>query len=260
MKNIWTLAFKELRIYFTSPIVYVVAMVFLAVSDYLFVVPIYRYASMFSQITRFRGGGELPEINLHEAVFRPAYLSMGVVLLLMIPCLTMRLLAEEKKGKTLELLLTSPIRLSEIVLGKFLGACLVYAFLLLLTLHQPLVLMGVTTVAWKLLLTSYLGLLLMGGLLIAWGLFASALTENQIIAAVTSFGLLIGFWLIGAMAQSTGETATDSVLHYLSVTEHLDNFIKGLIDTRDITYFVSMILLGLFLTHRVLESHRWKSL
>jgi ABC-2 type transport system permease protein len=123
---------------------------------------------------------------------------------------------------------------------------------------MPILLGMFTQITWKPLLASYLGLFLMGGVFLAIGLFASSLTENQIVAAVISFGILIGFWLIGVSAQNAGESPMGQVATYLSLLAHLDSFVKGLIDTRDLAYFISMMMLGLFLTHRVVESQRWK--
>src|SRR3569832_2079733 len=153
-----------------------------------------------------RSQGNLPQFNLHEAIFQPIFFSMSIILLLIMPLLTMRLFAEEKKGRTSELLMTSPLTITEIVLGKFLAAWIIYALLLLLTMHLPVMMTSFTHVAWKPLAASYLGLFLMGGVFLSMGLFASSLTENQIVAAVISFGILIGFWLIGLTAQ----TAADS--------------------------------------------------
>jgi ABC-2 type transport system permease protein len=162
----------------------------------------------------------------------------------------------------MELLLTSPLTITEIVLAKFLAAFFVYLILLILTLHVPLILSTLITVPIKPLIASYLGLAMMGAVFVAFGLFASTLTENQMIAAVTSFGILIGLWLVGAGDQSAmggGEgTPVAAVLNFLSLVQHLDNMVRGLIDTRDISYFISLTLLGLFLSHRVIESSRWK--
>lgn len=256
MRNIATLIGKEMKLYFISPIAYVVAAVFLLVSDYLFYNQILFYSSLSTQMIRFQGNA--PQLNIHQAVFRPTFLNMSIILLLIMPLLTMRLFAEEKKGRTTELLLTSPLTITEIVLGKFLAAWLIYLLLLGFTLHMPLLLGIFTQISWKPLLASYLGLALMGGIFLSIGLFASSLTENQIVAAVIAFGILIGFWLIGLSAQNVEGTAGGEVVKYLSLLDHLDNFVKGLIDTRDLTYFVSMTTLGLFLTHRVIESQRWK--
>jgi len=256
VKNIATLVGKELRLYFISPIAYVVAMVFLAVTDFLFYSQIRFYSGLSLQMMQFQGN--MPQLNIHDAVFRPTLMNTSIILLLIMPLLTMRLFAEEKKGKTNELLMTSPVTITEIILGKFLASMLVYLLLLALSLHLPLILSIVTDISWKPLMASYLGLFLMGGVFLSMGLFASSLTENQIIAAVIGFGILIGLWLIGASAHGGGGSALAEVANYLSLVAHLDNFVKGLLSTRDLSYFVSMTLLGLFLTHRVVESERWK--
>lgn len=256
MQNIFTLMGKELRLYFISPIAYVVAMVFLAVSDFLFYSQIRFYSGLSLQMMQIQGN--LPQLNIHDAVFRPTLMNMSIILLLIMPMLTMRLFAEEKKGRTTELLMTSPISITQIVLGKFFAAMVVYLLLLLLSLHLPLILSIATEISWKPLFSSYLGLFLMGGVFLSFGLFASALTENQIIAAVIAFGILIGLWMAGVSGHNAGGGAFGEVANYLSISGHLDGFIKGLLGTRGVTYFISMTILGLFLTHRVVESQRWK--
>jgi ABC-2 type transport system permease protein len=257
MKNIGTLVGKELRLYFISPIVYVLAMVFLMIANFLFYSQISFYSNMATRMMQFQQN--MPNLNIHQIVFHPTLMNMAIILLLMTPLLTMRLFAEEKKGRTMELLLTSPLTITEIVFAKFLSAFLVYMILLTLTLHVPLILSLWTTIPIKPLLTSYLGMALMGGVFVAFGLFASTLTENQMIASVTSFGILIGLWLVGAgQGEGGAGTPLSAVLDFLSLVSHLDNMVRGLIDTRDLGYFISMTLLGLFLSHRVVESSRWK--
>ncbi|MEK7748039.1 MAG: ABC transporter permease [Nitrospirota bacterium] len=260
MRNMGPLIGKELRLYFISPIAYVLAMVFLLITDFLFYLQISAFANMSTRMMQLQQS--MPDVTIHQVIFHPAFMNMGIILLLMVPLLTMRLFAEEKKGRTMELLLTSPITLTEIVLSKFLSAFFVYLILLALTLHVPLILSAFITVPIKPLLASYLGLSLMGAVFVAFGVFASTLTENQMIAAVSSFGISIGLWLVGAGDQSAiggGDgTPLSAVLNFLSLVQHLDNMARGLINTRDIGYFVSMTLLGLFLSHRVVESTRWK--
>ncbi|NOY83257.1 MAG: ABC transporter permease subunit [Nitrospirae bacterium] len=256
MRNILTLMGKELRLYFISPIAYVVAMVFLAISDFLFYNQIQYFSGLSMRMMQFQNN--LPELNIHDAVFRPTLFNMSFILLLIMPLLTMRLFAEEKKEHTNELLMTSPITITEIVFGKFIAALVVYLLLLVLSLHLPLMLSLAVDISWKPLFTSYLGLFLMGAVFLSMGLFASALTDNQMIAAVISFGILIGLWMAGASVHTAGESALGQIANYLSMSNHLDQFIKGLISSRSLTYFISMTALGLFLTHRVVESQRWK--
>jgi len=255
MRNSAAILGKELRLYFFSPIVYVVAAVLLGITDYLFYAQTMFYAAVSAQMMRFQQN--LPQMNLHSAIFAPTLMNMSVILLLILPLLTMRLLAEEKKNRTMELLLTSPLSVTQILFGKFFAALFVYLILLALTLHLPIGLSLLSEVTWAPLGAAYLGLALMGGMFLAMGLFASALTENQIVAAVLSFGILIGFWLVGAVSPEEGGRAAE-IVHYLSMSAHLDNLVKGLIDTRDVVYFATMTGVGLFLAHRVVDSHRWK--
>jgi len=180
-----------------------------------------------------------------------------VVLLFFIPMLTMRLFAEEKKSGTMELLLTYPVRDGEILVGKFLAAAALYVVLLALTLVYPALVAYFTRVEWGPILTGYLGLVLMGGTFLAVGLLVSSLTENQIVAGFGTFGILLLFWVIGWGAEFAGGTLR-TVLQYLSVTEHIDTFSRGLIDTKDVVYHASAIALALFLSLRSLESKRWR--
>ncbi len=247
---------KELRSYFVSPVVYVVGAVFLlifGVLSYLAVVNAGNQAIRFMQIQ-----GATAQINLNELVFRPTFYSTAIVLLLTLPILTMRLFAEERKLRTFELLMTAPIGINDIVVGKFLSVYLIFLGLLGLTGLVPLTLSVFSDFDWNPVLTGYLGLALMGALFLATGVFASALTENQIVAAFLSFGLLILIWLLGALGSILGDTPAGNVISYLSFIEHYDHLVRGLVDTKDLVYYLSGIVLMLFLAHRVVESARWK--
>ncbi|HEY5648852.1 MAG TPA: hypothetical protein VIU33_05095, partial [Nitrospiria bacterium] len=145
-----------------------------------------------------------------------------------------------------------------IILGKFLAAMIVFSFMLSLTAYMPLLMGYYGSVQVAPILTGYLGIWLLGGVFISVGLFASALTENQIIASFVSFATIIILWLIGWMAQSLGDSGLGPLFAFLSIGEHTNSFIQGILNTQDFIYQGSMILLGLFLTHRVLESQRWK--
>lgn len=256
MRNIMTIIGKELKTYFVSPIAYVVVAVFLVVVGFLF----YNIVSIFSnqsvQFMRFQGF--LPQVDIHAALFRPTFLNMSVVLLLVMPILTMRLFSEEKKARTTELLMTSPVSILEIVLGKYFASLIVFVMMLLLTLPLPLFVSQYAAVQWSTLWTNYLGIFFVGSVFLAFGLFASSYTENQIIAAVISFGIFLILWLLRFASQNVGASPLGDFLSFLAVVEHLDNFLKGVIDTRDVAYFLSSTILGIFLTHRVVESQRWK--
>jgi ABC-2 type transport system permease protein len=246
---------KEMRLYFGSPVAYVVFTFFLLISGWFFsqIFLFYSDASMRSFMQPQFG----QNLNVTENVMRPLFTNMSVVLLFFIPMLTMRLFAEEKKAGTMELLLTYPVRDGEILAGKFLAAGGLYLLLLVLTLLYPGLVGYFTRVEWGPILTGYLGLLLVGGTFLAIGLLISSLTENQIVAGFGSFGVLLAFWVIGWGAEfAAGNLRT--LLQYLSITDHMDGFSRGIIDTKDLVYYLSAIALALFLTLRSLESKRWR--
>ncbi len=196
-------------------------------------------------------------LNVNEIVIEPSLSNMAVVLLFIIPIITMKTFAEEKKTKTLPLLLSSPVHLRQIILGKFLACLAVVGVMLLLSAYSVLLIVALGQPEIGPILTGYFGLLLMCGCYISMGIFASSLTDNQIIAAVISFGFALLMWIIGWAAQAAGPEA-GQVLQYLALIGHLESFLKGVIDTSDLVYYVSFIFFGLFLTHRVLESRRWR--
>jgi ABC-2 type transport system permease protein len=196
------------------------------------------------------------DLNVTDAVLRPLFSNVSVILLLLIPLVTMRLFAEERRSGTIELLLTYPVRDGAVLVGKYLAAFTMYGVMLAGTLAYPIMLLSFTRVEWGPLLTGYLGLLLMGAMFLAVGLFASSLTENQVVAAIITFGVLLMFWIIGWTAEFAGGPL-GTVLTHLSILEHNDTFAKGVLDTKDIIYYVNFTALALFLALRSLESRRW---
>jgi ABC-2 type transport system permease protein len=174
---------------------------------------------------------------------------------LIVPLLTMRLLAEEKKNGTIELLLTYPIQELAVVLGKYLATLLVIVILLALTTINIFMISRFGVVEWGPVLTGYGGLILLAAGFVSLGLFASALTQNQIIAAVLGFGTLLMFWIIG-WAGSVSGPGVGKVVNYLSLLEHLEPFTKGILDTRDIMYYLTFLVFFIFLTLRYLDSQK----
>jgi ABC-2 type transport system permease protein len=246
---------KELRGYFVSPVVYVVGAVFLLIFGFLSYLYIVFAGAQAIQLMQMQG---IAQINLNDLVFRNLFASMRFVLLIILPILTMRLFAEERKLRTFEFLMTSPIGINEIVAGKFVSVLVIFLGLLGVTGLVPAVLALFSDFDWNPVLTGYLGMALLGALFLAVGLFASALTENQIVAAFVSFGLLLTIWLISGLGALLGDTAAGRVISYISFMEHYDRLVRGLIDTSDLVYFASGLLLMLFLTHRVVDAARWK--
>jgi len=247
---------KELRSAFVSPIVYVVGAVFLLIFGILSYLAVINAGAQAIRMMQLQGGAA--QLNLNDLVFRPTFYSTAIILLLVLPILTMRLFAEERKLRTFELLMTSPVGINEIVVGKFLAIYAIFLGLLALTGIVPLILSFYSSFDWNPVMTGYLGIALLGALFLATGVLASALTENQIVAAFLSFGFLIVFWLLGALGTILGDTALGQVISYLSFIEHFDRMVRGLIDTKDLVYYLSGLVFMLFLAHRVVESQRWK--
>lgn len=236
--------------------VYVVAAVFLLIVGLLAYLYIVFAGAQAIQLMQMQGAQA--QINLNDLVFRNLFASVRFVLLIILPILTMRLFAEERKLRTFELLLTSPIGLNEIVAGKFMSVFLVFLGLLGLTGLIPFTLALFSDFDWYPVLTGYLGMALLGALFLSVGLLASALTENQIVAAFVSFGLLLLLWLLAGLGSLLGDTTAGQVVSYISFMEHYDHLVRGLIDTKDLVYFGSALVLMLFLAHRVVDSTRWK--
>lgn len=235
MNAVFAIAERELKSYFTSPVAYVVTGLFLAMSGYLFSVIL---------------------VQSSEASMRFIMQNLSVIFLFIMPFLTMRLLAEEQRTGTVELLLTNPIRDHEVVLGKFLGSTVFFLVMLLLTLYYPFLLFTYGNPDRGPILSGYLGLLLQGMAFLSVGLFASSLTQNQIIAAVLSFTILLILWLAEAASNVLGAPMRD-ILRYLSITGHAQDFPRGVIDTTHIVFFLSVMAASLFLATLSLQTRRW---
>jgi ABC-2 type transport system permease protein len=196
--------------------------------------------------------------NLNEAIIGPILMTMSTVSLFLIPMISMRLFAEEKRQGTIELLVTSPITDLELVLGKWLSSIILLATLFALLLVDFSFFFFYGNPDWKPIATGFLGVLLQGFCLLSFGTFISTITKNQIVAGAVGFAFALVLYMIGSFSEFSNSPLTQ-VLSYLSITTHLDSFTKGVIDSKDIIYYLSMISLGLFLTVRSLESLRWRS-
>ena len=255
MKNSWIIAKRDLGSFFNSPIFYVITTVFLIIYSYIFVNILSFFSMQSMQSGQFQQMGIA--LNINEMVIEPSFQNMAVVLLLIIPIVTMRSFAEEKKSKTFRLLLSSPVHLKEIIWGKFLACMIVITVMVLISSYSIGFLFMIGEPDIGPVLTGYLGILLTAGCYVSIGIFASSLTENQIVAAVITFGFSLFMWVIGWGAQTANST-TGQVLQYLSVIEHMDRFLKGMIETSDLAYYLSFIIFGLFLCYRTLDSNRWR--
>ena len=235
MRNTIAIASKEFKSYLASPMAYVVTGIFLVATGFFFSISPSTY--METSINGF----------LQASV---------ILLLLFAPLLTMRLLAEERKLGTIELLLTAPVRDSEVILGKFLGSLGILTVMLALTLYYPLLLIIFGDPDIGPIVTGYLGLLLLGYTALAIGIFASSLTSNQIVAAVVAIGILFALYFVGFAANFLPE-ALGEVIGYFSLSYYFPDFMRGIIDTRGIIYYLSITILFIFLAIRSLENSRW---
>lgn len=256
LQNTWIICQKELKGYFASPIAYGLMAFFALICGYFFYAAVGWFVFQSTQQMMMRGGA-MP-MDVADYVIRPVMGNVSVIGLFLIPMITMRLFAEEKRSGTIELLVTSPIRDWEIILGKWLAALLMYAAILGVALLNMLILFAYGSPDWKPMLIGYLGLLLQGGALLALGTFISNTTRNQIVAGVATFAICLLLWVLD-WVTSFETAAWAKVVGYMSVLTHFEPFSKGVIDTKDVVFYLSLIFLGLFLTARSLESLRWRS-
>ena len=255
MKNIWIVCRKELRSYFVSPIAYILFVMFAIIFGWFFwnMLGAFNY---YSNAAMMRG--EMMPMNINEQIIRQLLMNMNVVNLFFIPIITMRLFAEEKRNGTIELLATSPIRDVEVILGKWFASVLLYAGMLLVTGLNFAFLFKYGNPDWKPMAVGYLGVLLQAAAMLALGTFISTLTKNQIIAGAATFGVCLLLFVLG-WAGGYESATWAQVMNYMAVTTHMESFAKGVLDTKDAVYYLSVIFLGLFLTARSLESLRWRS-
>lgn len=257
MRNVFTIVGKELRSYFVSPVAYVVLTGFLLLGGWFFFNLLSRFNLLLTLYTQFQGGEAANRLNLNDYVIAPLMHNLSIVLVILVPMITMRSFAEEKKSGTYELLLTSPLRTGELVLGKFLASFFFICIMIGLTGVYPAILLVFGNPEIGVMAAGYLGLLLIATVFVSMGLLTSSFTENQIIAAVSGLVATLLLYIIGWPADSAGDVL-GPLLRYMSVTEHFADMVKGLIDTQGLVYFGSLIVLALFLTQRSVESLRWR--
>lgn len=255
MRNVFAIAGKELRSLFVSPIAYVVLTGFLLIASFLFVSLLSRFITVVNFYASLQNAEAMQQFNLNEQVLAVLLGNFTFILIILVPLITMRAFAEERRAGTYELLLTSPLTVAEIVIGKLLGLLAFVVIMVALTGVYPLILLFYGNPEAGPILGGYLGLFLLAAVFVSVGLLASALTDNQIVAAVVCFVILLLLYIISWPAETVGGAAGD-FLKYLSVVDHYGEMIKGVIDTKDIVYFATLILISLFLTHRAVEASR----
>jgi ABC-2 type transport system permease protein len=234
---------RELRAYFFSPITYVVLCFFLVVSGAIFIGLIFILND-----PRSPGG---PPLGFF---FRTTWL----VLLLVVPVLTMRLISEELRSGSIEVLMTAPVTEGQVIAGKFLAGLIFYGFLWLPTVTYGLSLRLYETMDWGPVGAGYLGILLIGSLFVAIGLFASAMTRSQLLAAIMTFASLLPFFLISMFQELTANDVVKKVFEYINVGAHIDEFADGIVDSRRLVFYLSGTVFFLFLAGRALEDKKWR--
>lgn len=258
MGNIFAIYWKEMRSYFGSPVAYVMAAVFLFFTGYIFQNLVFEFHQMsryYAQdiVDKQQRGG----VNANDVIVTDFYSLQFFVWLIVTPMLTMRLYAEEQRQGTFELLMTSPVTAYQVLIGKFLACFSLYAIIEVGAVSLLGVLSYYAVVEWGPILSALLAVLLLGASFISVGIFASSLTENQIVAVVISFFLLLLLWFIDWSSRFV-DPVWAGILRYLSIVAHMDDMNRGVIDTMDVAFFFSLTALFLFLTHTVIESRRWR--
>lgn len=261
MRNALTIAGREIRSYFSSPVAYVLLATFLGLGGYFFYAMVMVFDDQFQQALAYaqatKDSSILQRLNLNELVIRPLLQNMSVLLIFIVPAVTMRMFPEEKRSGTYELLMTSPVSVGEIVLGKFLGGLVLILLMVGLSGFFGLLLMAYGNPEIPLMLTGYLGLILMAVAFLAIGTLISSFTDNVVIAYIGALFLLMVLFTVGWLGE-TVQGSWGEIIKYLSVTDHFGEMTKGIIGTKDLIYFATIVVVSLFLTHRSVESVRWR--
>ncbi len=246
---------KELSIYFSSPIFYVIASIFICISGIFFYNAMVYVSLLATKIAQYQVE---TGVDMNEILLRPVFSDMSMLIVFIVPIISMRLYAEESSLGTIELLFTYPLSDLSVLVAKYLAGLTVLFCILAIT-SVLMALMAVIAVPdWGVVFSSYIGLVLMGGAILSLGVFASSLTKNQIIAAALTLGLVMGFWVIGWFAGAVPNTAMSEFLQEISLISHLSRFLKGMVTIKDIVFYVCFSAFFLSLTLRILDSHRWR--
>lgn len=257
MRNALVIAGREIAAYFVQPIAYVVMTVFLLLGGWFFFALLRRFDLVQQMYMAMQNPMALQRMNLNQMVIEPLLHNLAIVLVILVPAITMRTFAEEKRAGTYELLLTAPVRTGEVVAGKYIGAAVLILVMVALAGIFPLILVLFGNPELGVMAAGYMGLAFLGLAFVAVGLFTSSVTQNQIIAAISCFGALLLLYVISWPAE-TGGGSWSGLLRYLSLPEHFATMVRGMISTKDIVYFLSVIAVALFLTQRSVESVRWR--
>jgi ABC-2 type transport system permease protein len=253
MRKAFAITKKELNIMLHSPVPWVGLGVFALVVGFLFNTFIYQFMMIQQQQMFFRQGGG---IDIHVLV-QGTFKNIHFILLILIPFFTMRSIAEEKANQTTNLLLSAPLTITQIVTGKFMGVFFIVGLFVLYTLFIPAFCLFYSTPDLNMILMSYVGLFFLTMTYVAIGIFASSLTKNQMVGGVVAFIINFAFFLFGVLTQNM-QNILGEILGYLSISQHAENFFKGVFSLKDVVFFCSFIFFWLFMSHRFLDSQSWR--
>lgn len=260
MRAILAIFNKEFKSFFYSPVAYVIIAIFTVICGITFYNFLAEFinASLMDQIYQQQYRQQPRILNMNFQIVVPLFFNIVLISLFTLPLITMRLYSDEKRTGTVELLYTTPITPTQIIIGKFMAGLAFYGIVLLPTVFFQSILFSYGDPAFWPILSGYIGLILMGAAYISLGLFVSTTTENQIIAAIGGFGLSLLLWFIGWSAGSAGETL-GAILSYLSIINHFSDFAQGVIDTSNVAYYLLFTIFGLYLSLKMVESVKWRA-
>lgn len=259
MGKIYAIFEREIKSYFVSPIAYIVIALFIGLCGIFFYLMVSTFVQRCYEVDFYAQQWRQmsPVMNLHEWIIRPFFSNIALFALMILPLMTMKLFSEEKKNGTIELLQTSPLTSSQIVIGKYGAVLFLYSIMLVITFIYMLFLVAYGNPEYGQILSGYLGIFFIGGSYLAIGLLFSTFTENQIISAVSTIVVILFLWSIGWLSSSLNP-ALGKILNYLSLIDHFDTFAKGVIETKNIVFYISFIFVSLFLSYVSIESARWR--
>lgn len=250
MTAIFAIARRELGGYFSSVIGWIVLVAFTFLAGFFFSAMLIGYAA--------QPPGGAPEENVTEMMIQGIFGNLSVITLLMMPLVTMGIIAADRRERSIELLLTSPISSWQIVFGKFLGGMAFALAMVAMTFEIPAALFSLGSPDTGVFYATYGGFLVLMGVFVAVGMFASSLSDNQLISAVIAFGILLAAWIVGWFATIPGEGALKATIEHIALLNHFEQLSKGVVHTNDIVYFVSVIVFFLFATTQRVEALRWR--
>lgn len=258
MKNIIIIASKEIRVFFTSPMFYVISLLMTIVMSYIYPIQLGQFAQVL-QTYVMQPGVPHQQLNIHYGVFLKHLSFLNLIFIFLVPAITMRLISEEKKMRTMDLLMTSPVTSLEIVIGKYLAGLAAIFSLSLVALLYPIATISFATINWGPLLIAFGGIFLVGAVYVAMDLFCSSLTEQSIVAFVMSFVMNLAIWFVGMAVDVVDSPLARQIFEHISLNAHLGSLVEGTVRTNALVFLVSLIVLFVFITERVVESSRWRS-